>query len=67
MNTGKMYLKTSLNNGGRRAGDGILYDDYSESSYGPKYCEYTRVRLPNDNIKPEELNGPVICYKEERK
>ena len=24
-----------------------------------------RVRMPHDGVKPEELNGPVICYKEE--
>lgn len=22
-----------------------------------------RVRLPHDGVKPEELNGPVVCYK----
>ena len=28
-NTGNMYTKTNFNHGGRRAGMGMLYDDYS--------------------------------------
>ena len=62
--TGNMYMTTSLRNGGRKAGIGTLYDDYADESF-----EYvgrtggTRVRLPHDGEKPEELNGPVICYK----
>lgn len=66
-NTGNLYQQTSLRNGGRRAGIGILYDDYSDESFGGgNYDERylgIQVRFPNDNVKPEELNGPVICYK----
>ena len=65
--TGNLYQQTSLRNGGRRAGIGILYDDYSDESSGEgNYDECYlgfQVRFPNDNVKPEELNGPVICYK----
>ena len=62
--TGRQYMTTSFRNGGRRAGMGILYDDYSEES-GGKDCEKpTWVRFPHDNVDPEDLNGPVICYKE---
>jgi len=61
--TGNMYRKTSLRNGGRKAGVGVCYDDYSEESGNPDYEKREQVRFPLDNIKPEELNGPVICYK----
>ena len=61
---GNLYRKSSLGNGGRRAGTGIVEDDYSEESGG---CEsggfkdsYKWVRFPNDSVKPEELNGEVI-------
>lgn len=62
-NTGRQYLCTSFANGGRRAGYGVLHDDYSEESGNRDYEKHDRVRFPNDNIDPEELNGPVICYK----
>ena len=63
--TGNLYLKTSFRNGGRTAGAGTLYDDYSDESYGYVGQDGSvRVRLPHDGVKPEELNGPVICYKE---
>lgn len=61
-NTGNLYQKTSFRNGGRVAGMGIVYDDYSETSYGPKYYDNPYVHLPNDHVKPEDLNGPVIVY-----
>ena len=61
--TGNLYRCTQLRNGGRKAGIGIVYDDYSEESGNRDYEKHDRVRFPNDNIKPEELNGPVICYK----
>ena len=62
--TGNLYMITSLRNGGRKAGIGVLYDDYGDESCG--YIGQTggvRVRLPHDGEKPEELNGPVISYK----
>lgn len=61
--TGRQYLQTSFRNGGRKAGIGTLYDDYSEESGGKDYEKHTLVRFPNDNKEPEDLNGPVICYK----
>ena len=61
--TGNLYRSTSLRNGGRKAGDGIDSDDYSEDAGwdGVRYGT-VRVRLPNDGTKPEELNGPVKVY-----
>lgn len=61
--TGNLYRNTSFRDSGRAAGMGCLYDDYSEESGGKEYEDYSPVRLPHDGIKPEELNGPVICYK----
>ena len=49
--TGNLYRRTSLY-GGHVAGDGMLYDDYSEQSGGWDY-----------DVEPEKLNGPVVCYK----
>jgi hypothetical protein len=66
-NIGKTLMKTSFRNSGRIAGMGMAYDDYSEESGNPGYCRYEEVRLPHDGINPEELNGPVICYKGEHK
>ena len=61
--TGNLYRRTSLY-GGHVAGDGIMRDDYSEQSGCVDYDPGTvRVRLPHDGVKPEELNGPVVCYK----
>lgn len=65
--TGNLHTNTSLRNGGRKAGIGILYDDYSEESGGKNYEKHDPVRFPHDDVDPEELNGPVICYKGERK
>lgn len=65
--TGRQYMTTSFRNGGRRAGIGALYDDYSEESGGKDYGKPTWVRFPHDNVDPEDLNGPVICYKEGKK
>lgn len=62
-NTGNLHMNTSFRNGGRKAGVGITHDDYSEESGNPDYCRYEPVRFPHDGIKPEDLNGPVICYK----
>ena len=60
---GKLYQCTSFRNGGRKAGYGIIHDDYSEESGNRDYEKHNLVRFPHDNIEPEELNGPVICYK----
>ena len=61
--TGNLYRYTQLGNGGRKAGMGILYDDYSEESGNRDYEKHDMVRFPNDNMEPEDLNGPVVCYK----
>lgn len=61
--TGNLYTNTSFRNGGRKAGYGIIHDDYSEESGNRSYERHERVRFPNDDVKPEELNGPVICIK----
>lgn len=65
--TGNLYRNTSFRNGGRRAGIGTLYDDYSEESGGKNYEKHCMVKFPHDNVDPEELNGPVICVKEGKK
>lgn len=65
-----MYGKRSGNKfrrcqmGGRIAGAGTFYDDYSEESGNPA-TETVRplVRFSTDNIPPEALNGPVVCVK----
>lgn len=63
--TGNLYRRTSLY-GGHVAGDGILHDDYSEQSGGMDYDPGTvLVRMPHDGVNPDELNGPVVCYKED--
>ena len=61
--TGNMFRNTSFRNSGRIAGYGIDHDDYSETSGSQRYEKHERVRFPNDGIKPEELNGPVIVVK----
>ena len=61
--TGNLYRNTSLRNGGRKAGIGSLYDDYSEDSGECDFEKHQTVRFPHDGVKPESLNGPVICYK----
>lgn len=67
-NTGKQYTRTSLRNGGRRAGMGMAEDDYSEESSGSgRFHEWEKVRFSTDGIKPEDLNGPVIIVQEWRK
>lgn len=61
MGNGNMYRKTQFNGqGGRRAGTGIIEDSYSEESYGGWKNLACWPRFPNDDVKPEELNGPVI-------
>lgn len=60
-NSGRLYTSTGLRNGGRRAGYGIVEDDYSEESSGRGRCRpWEAVRFPSDDTKPEELNGPCV-------
>jgi len=59
--TGNLYRNTALRNGGRKAGTGMDEDDYSEESFpGGRNPRPELARMPSDNVKPEELNGPVI-------
>lgn len=59
--TGRLYRKTALRNGDRRAGIGVNEDDYGDESF-PRAKERIRgpARMPHDGEKPEDLNGPVI-------
>lgn len=60
-------MVTSLRNGGRRAGSGVAYDDYSEESFGSgRVRDFEPVRFPHDGVNPEDLNGPVIIVKKGR-
>lgn len=61
--TGNMYRNTAFRNSGRIAGYGMNHDDYSEESGNPNYEKRDPVRFPNDDVNPEDLNGPVITYK----
>jgi hypothetical protein len=46
---------------GRFAGDGMIEDRYDEASGGKRYEKmHYGVRFPNDNKRPESLNGEVI-------
>ena len=59
--TGNLYATTSFRNGGRGAGSGVLYDDYSEES-GVRSNDKDRwepIRFPHDGVDPKTLNGPV--------
>lgn len=58
--TGRQYMCTNFRNGGRRAGDGMLHDDYSEESGNRDYEKHDMVRFPHDNVKPEEMNWEVV-------
>ena len=69
-NTMKNCLKTNLANSGRSAGIGISYDDYSDESGNYSYGGSIYVRLPSDNLTPEEkaaLSGEVKTYKGAKK
>lgn len=63
---GNLYQKSNLGPGDRRAGTGIIEDDYSDESSCKRFGErsahesYEPVRFPSDSVKPEELNGEVI-------
>ena len=52
---------------GRIAGDGIIEDDYSETSGCKNREKYGAVRFTTDKFPPESLNGPVIIVQEGRK
>ena len=58
-------MRTSFANSGRIAGEGILYDDYSEESgHRPPVANTRRtakVTFPLDPL--EQRDGPVITYK----
>lgn len=66
-NLGKMYTKTRFRNGGRRAGIGIIEDDYSEESGYNQWPFREKIRFPNDDVDPEELNGPVVIIQPARR
>ena len=66
MATGKQMMNTRFRNSGRIAGHGMVEDSYSENSGNERYHGWEKVRFPHDNIKPEELNGPVIIVREGR-
>lgn len=59
--TGRLYRKTALRNGGRKAGTGTSEDDYGDESF-PRAKDHILepARMPHDGEKPEDLNGPVI-------
>lgn len=63
------HLKTSLRNGGRIAGIGILYDDYSEEAYpsGMTRTDYRPKKKADFPLTEEEKRfrsegGPVKTY-----
>ena len=62
-NTGRLYTTTSFMHGGRRAGMGMLHDDYGDESGNCNYEKRSPVRFPHDDVDPEEMNGPVIIVK----
>jgi hypothetical protein len=64
------HMKTSLRNGGRIAGMGILEDDYSESAYPSvvtrtDYLPERKVDIPltEEEKKFRDEGGPVITYR----
>ena len=64
---GNLHFNTSFRNGGRKAGMGMLYDDYSDESSGGGHVKpWEAVCFPHDNTDPEELNGPVIIVQKGR-
>ena len=66
--TGNQYRNTSFRNGGRKAGIGTLYDDYGdESGYSGQRFGTVKCRFPNDDKKPEELNGECIIVQKGKK
>ena len=65
--TGNLYFNTSFRHGARKAGYGMYEDDYSEESGNHVYVRRELVRFPNDDVKPEELNGECIIVQEGKK
>lgn len=68
--SGAVMTNTSLRNGGRIAGAGTAYDDYSEESGhcpGPGKHSAGAVRMPHDGENPDDLNGPVIIVQPAKK
>ena len=62
------FMHTGFANTGRAAGAGITYDRYDdESGHRPKPRDTGQVRFPHDGENTDELNGPVIIYKGEKK
>lgn len=56
--------------GGHTAGDGILEDDYSETSGNKrvKFEKYSpKVKFTTDKYDPSTMNGPVIIVQEGKK
>ena len=60
-----------LRSNGRYSGSGIEEDDYSEEfcyrRFGERSKSKAPVRLPNDHVKPEELNGEVVIIQPGKK
>lgn len=66
-NAGRMHTTTSFRHGSRKAGMGMLYDNYDDESTGRgEVIERPLVKFPNDGVDPEELNGPVIIIQKGR-
>lgn len=62
--TGKALTRTGFPHGGRVAGSGVWYDDYSEESGNPSFgAGHVSVRLPHDGEKTENLNGECVIVK----
>lgn len=64
------HMKTRLRNGGRIAGMGILYDDYSEEAFpsvntDPRYCPDPKLSIPlsEEEKKFRDEGGPVVVYR----
>lgn len=63
------HMKTALRNGGRIAGMGILYDDYSEEAFpsvntDTRYCPDPKLGIPltEEEKRFRDEGGPVITY-----
>ena len=63
-------MRTSFTNSGRIAGTGILYDDYSETSYpsGMMRTDYfpkkkVGIPLTEEEKRFRDEGGPVVTYK----
>lgn len=64
--SGRVLTESSFNRG-RKAGMGILYDDYSDEAKPDSGMRRPHsVRFPHDGCNTEDLNGPVIIIQEAR-